>query len=802
MMSRLYSESLRERLKQASWVELATRARQEVTKRWDYARYRLGTRFDTLSFRAQPPTQPGKFFFSSDAIPGICGELRRRFPERVKEIQASAEQICDHRLNLLGYEELNYGPRIDWHADLVHSKRAPMAPWFKIHYLNFAEVGDSKITWELNRHQHLVTLAKAYLLTQESRYAEELFRLWYDWRKQNPYPIGINWASSLEVAFRSLSWIWIHHLLQSTTVMPQSFPNDLTVALALHGRHIETYLSTYFSPNTHLLGEAVALFFLGTLYSGMRNADRWKTKGWEIIQQEAMRQVQDDGMHFEQSVHYHVYALDFFLHARILAGLNQVPVSAEFDKTIVKMLEALCTLGQAGTLPHLGDDDGGRVFDPARNRVEHLRDPLSTGAILFERGDFKAAGTLCEETLWLLGKEGTDRFDSLAATACKARPALTASGIYVMADCARSQQLVLDAGSLGTGRAGHGHADALSLNVSMGGREFLTDPGTFSYVSADIDRNRLRGTRAHNTLQIDGLDQAEPDGPFAWRRLPRVNVETWQNGQTFDLLVANQSAHQETPKAGSHQRTIFYLKSRFWFVRDVVTGAGERQLDLFWHFQPGIGILQTMAPGSFVIHGLAEDQCLALLAPEDQDSQNRIEEDYWSPSYGKVMSSLTLRISQNGALPSEFATMLIPLSGRAADCGRLRRMNFENNKPTLRGYTYNAPGESHCFFFNDLGLEWSAGIWSSNARFVYCATSSTGELLAWIISRGSFLAIDRRRLLAENEAVEWSEWRSSSGMTTPGRERRPATPGEETVDEADKVVLRTIVADANKAGDR
>src|SRR5580658_6967624 len=119
-------------------------------------------------------------------------------------------------------------------------------------------------------------------------------------------------------------------------------------------------------------------------------------------------------MHFEQSIYYHVYALDFFLHARILAAANQIPIPADLDRTILKMLELLSALSQDGPPPRLGDDDGGRLFDPQRNRAEHLTDPLSTGAVLFKRPEFKAAsGSLREETLWLLGPPSAAAFDDL-----------------------------------------------------------------------------------------------------------------------------------------------------------------------------------------------------------------------------------------------------------------------------------------------------------------------------------------------------------------------------------------------------
>ena len=88
-----------------------------------------------------------------------------------------------------------------------------------------------------------------------------------------------------------------------------------------------------------------------------------------MILEAARKQVRADGFYFEQSTYYHVYALDFFLHARILAALNGVAIPADFDDVVIKMLDALCLLGRAGLAPTLGDDDGGRVFDPRRNRA-------------------------------------------------------------------------------------------------------------------------------------------------------------------------------------------------------------------------------------------------------------------------------------------------------------------------------------------------------------------------------------------------------------------------------------------------
>ena len=249
-----------DRLSKVSWDELQTRAGQELNKRIDLALYRAnlhspknGIHYDSA--------ETGAFFFSSTDLPHRAELLKKYLPEAVESIVKEADEICRHRFQLLGFHDLDYGAEIDWHLDAVHGKRAPLKPWYKIRFLDFNEVGDHKITWELNRHQHLVTLAKAWTLTGDNRYVEELLAQWYAWQKANPYPIGINWGSSLEVAFRSLSWLWAAQLLEDCPAVPQAFWPDLLHGLAVNGRYIARFLSTYFSPNTHLLGEAAALFF-------------------------------------------------------------------------------------------------------------------------------------------------------------------------------------------------------------------------------------------------------------------------------------------------------------------------------------------------------------------------------------------------------------------------------------------------------------------------------------------------------------------------------------------------------------
>src|SRR6516162_7412942 len=189
--------------------EIMVRCRQAVGKRLEAACCSFGLRFDDDEYPSTDHSSAAHFFFEATEVPAILSVLERRLPKQTEAILQKADRICEHRFDLLGYEGLHVGQDIDWQFDIVHRKRAPRKAWFRIHYLDFEEVGDAKIIWELNRHQHLVTLAKAYRISGAEKYSRELFDQWYHWQHQNAYPIGINWASSLEVAFRSMAWLWI-----------------------------------------------------------------------------------------------------------------------------------------------------------------------------------------------------------------------------------------------------------------------------------------------------------------------------------------------------------------------------------------------------------------------------------------------------------------------------------------------------------------------------------------------------------------------------------------------------------------
>ena len=116
---------------------------------------------------------------------------------------------------------------------------------------------------------------------------------------------------------------------------------------------------------------------------------------------------------------------------------------------------------------------------------------------------------------------------------------------------------MIDCGPQGVGRCGHGHADALSLRLTMNEKRWLVDSGSGVYISSDPgDRNSFRGTAAHNAIRVDGVDQAIPEEPFSWTRIPASQVERWVAGHTFTYFAGSHDGYARLADAVTHHRSV------------------------------------------------------------------------------------------------------------------------------------------------------------------------------------------------------------------------------------------------------
>lgn len=732
-----------------SWGEFRTRIAQALGKRTEYAIYRVGLQHEPR-IHALDASHGSKFFFAKEDVPARVALIREHLPLVASQTVQEADEIFQHRFRLLGYRDLDYGAGIDWHLDAVHGKRASLKAWYKINFLNFDEVGDHKVTWELNRHQHLVTLAKAWTFADDKKYIEEIERQFYSWQKANPYPVGINWGSTLEVAFRSLSWIWVRELLGANLSL--EFRRDLTRGLARHGNYIERYLSTYFSPNTHLIGEALALFFIGTLCSEIPAAQQWQAVGLRILTQEIKRQVRPDGVYFEQSLYYHVYALDMFLYARVLAQANGVALPDSYDQILQRMLDALAVLCRNGPPLGFGDDDGGRLFNPRRNQDQHMADPLALGACLFDNSELSA--WLTEEAVWLFGEKAVARCHGLGAPDLSSL-AFENAGLYVIASGGQFRsQMLLDAGPQGIGHSGHGHADALSLLLSVNEQPFLIDSGSYVYISPAEERNQFRGTAAHNTVRIDRLDQAVPEAPFYWSSLPTVVAEQWETGEQFTLFSGTHTGYQRLNDPVLHRRAVFHLHGKYWLVRDLLLGNSEHEAEIFWHFASGT----ELKADAEALHAEQNGHRIAIFGAGNSSWPATAESGLVSPAYGEKQPAPVGIFISKLRLPAEHGSLIVP--ARATEHAGGFRM-LEPAAAHAAAYLYHCGDVEDQIFFGH-GGSWTLGSISSDADFLFLRRERQ-EITMLAFCGASFMEISGQRLFSSPTQVRRFEWSSARG---------------------------------------
>jgi hypothetical protein len=536
----------------------------------------------------QRRTKP-KFFAAFDDREGTLTELRKRWPEAESEIIAQADRISEGRFDVLGLHDLSFGDPIDWHLEPVSGKHVPSLHWSRLNYLDADVSGDKKILWELNRQQYFAKLGQAYWLTREERYAETFTNHIKSWMDQNPPKLGINWASSLEVAFRSISWVWALHFFKESPALTANIFLRALKFLYLNARHLETYLSTYFSPNTHLTGEALGLFYLGALFPEFKEAERWRDTGITILVTQLNRHVRPDGVYFEQSSYYHRYTTDFYTHLLILLGSNSAAIPAALAEKLQLLLDHLMYLTRPdGTTPLFGDDDGGRLVMIDRRPANDFRAALSTGAALFTRPDYKyVGGEAAEETLWLLGVDGLREFDRIQpAEPSKQSVAFADGGYYVMRDgwTPTSNYLLFDCGPHGADNCGHAHADALAIELAAYGRTLLVDPGTCTYTGSPETRDWFRSSPAHNTLTVDGESSSVPAGPFSWKTVAQCKAVAWIGRKRFDYLEGRHDGYERLAEPATHSRSILFLKNDYWMLRDRVRSSGEHRVELWFHF--------------------------------------------------------------------------------------------------------------------------------------------------------------------------------------------------------------------------
>jgi hypothetical protein len=655
--------------------ELVCRGKQETFKWVDRVRLAqsaVANEFDRNSDRlTRFVANSENHFFPGVFDPRVPETLQVAHAEECQSVLIAAHHSSRGRFDLLGYRGLEFGDPVDWHLDVVAGRRAPAVHWSRLDPLDSSKVGDSKVIWELNRHQWFVHLGQAWRLTHDERYPHAVIHSMRAWLRDNPTGIGINWASSLEVAFRLIAWCWSLLLIRDSNALTPELFCSIERAAEAHATHVERYLSYYFSPNTHLTGEALGLFYAGTVFPEMKHAERWRRLGARILVQEIERQVLADGVYMERSTCYQRYTADIYLHFVILAARAGIELPPIVRQHLKLLLDVLVALRQPdGSMPSIGDADGGMLLPLSHASPDDYRATFSTAAVVFRDPVFAwAAGDVASDTLWLLGTPAVETFQDID----KHPPQTNTSQVFPVGGFVamrsgwdeNSHALIFDAGPLGCQHSsGHGHADLLSIQCSVFGEPFLVDAGTCCYTADRELRDYFRSTAAHSTVVVDGRSQAEPDGPFSWRDRCAAQLLQWKIDESFTYVDAMNDAYRRLPGAVTHRRRVAFMHKRYWIVVDELCGADRHQIDLRFQFAP----MQVQVGADGWVRATKNDKRGLLLRafasiPVDasvREGQRAPMEGWLSSNYGCMEPAPALVYSADTHLPLRILTVLWP----------------------------------------------------------------------------------------------------------------------------------------------
>ncbi|HEX3090436.1 MAG TPA: alginate lyase family protein, partial [Ilumatobacteraceae bacterium] len=338
-----------------------------------------------------------------------------------------------------------------------------------------------------------------------------------------------------------------------------------------------------------------------------------------------------DGVHRECSTDYHCIVLRSFLgglaNARA-AGLD-LP-DGYVDRVSLALDFALHIQRPDGMTPSFSDGD-----------IVDFRQLLALGAELLDRDDLRWAASG--------GTKGTPPVDVDATFPVGGYLAGRSGWGANAATYGDERFMLMDAGPIGDG--GHGHYDQLSIEIYANGHSLVVDPGRYTYADTSW-RQWFKGSKAHNTVTVDGLDQtpyrhAAPKGGTSHARLVRRVSQT-----NFDAIEAEVTSPQHDVV---HTRRVLFPEREYWVVHDHLRGDQRHDYEARWH-------LPSEAEGRVIVErnsGRTRVTTPAGTLTVPASATVEIEPGWISPSYG-ILECAPIVVVRASGIQADIVTVLSP----------------------------------------------------------------------------------------------------------------------------------------------
>lgn len=488
--------------------------------------------------------------------------------------------------------------------------------------------GDPEYLFQMNRHRFFLCLAQAYRLTGDERYPDCLVRLMADWIERVPRPEkqGNHPWRSLETGLRCGTWTKALKILAGSPVLTEDFLKRYKSSLREHAELLMVCHDSHKELSNWGVIQDCGLFAAGLELGERRYVETALTR----LYGEARLQLMADGVHWEQSCLYHNEVLRCFLDVILRAQGAGILLEPDFYERARSMaLANIAWLKPNRRQPLLGDSD-----------YTDLRDLLSQSALLFREPRLRALAfdRLDFESAWLVGERGIRAYDALK----KELPAFTSIALRDSGNLILRSGWETDADWLmlhnGYTGGGHSHEDKLSFELTVGGRDVLTDCGRGTYVWGR-ERRYLKSYLAHNTVFADGRHFVRALNWGYTKLAPSLKQELVEE-EDFALLSGTQLGYMKGIFGAVVTRKILWLKPDVYIVADILRARGLHRWGQCFNFAPG-GKLELSGDGA--VYTAGETQTIVRFLTEGL--RVRMAEGLYSEHYNKIEKIDALRTS-------------------------------------------------------------------------------------------------------------------------------------------------------------
>lgn len=417
------------------------------------------------------------------------------------------------------------------------------------------------------------------------------------WVLDNPPGLGVGW-DPYPISLRVVNWIkWA---LNENILSAEELKS-----LALQVRFLRQRLEYHLLGN-HLIANAKALVYAGLFFQGIE-AEEWLNCGLKILEAEVEEQILSDGGDFERSPMYHSIILEDLLDLKNIFRTYGYDTLFEWEEPCIRMRAWL----KAMTHP---DGEIALFNDAAFGIGPSYRDLDAY---------FARLGLPCKES----SSRPLTYFPATGYVRCDVKGAL----------------LLLDVAPIGPDYIpGHAHADTLNFEFSLFGSRVVVDSGTSTY-EKNAERQRQRGTAAHNTVTINEEDSSEVWGGFRVARRARpFGLKIAESEGEIRVTCAHDGYRRLSGKPVHHREWI--LSHNNLTIRDQISGTFRTAVGRFYlHPEICLEINSSANQGQFL---LAKGEKITW---EIKGGEVRVVDTIWCPSFGVCYPNKCLEVVFQGS---------------------------------------------------------------------------------------------------------------------------------------------------------